>query len=161
MKPLKLLNDLITAVAGLTLGFMTIMVMLQVFYRYVLEAPFPESQEIAVYAMVWVVMLGSTIAVYKKSHIAVNILVDRLSPNAAFAVRLVAYIALAVFFYLLISEGWALTMRSMRQMSPSTGIPVGYVMVSVPFSSAVSLLYVIEQFVLDCRDFAERLRARK
>ncbi len=89
MKPLKLLNDLITAVAGLTLGFMTIMVMLQVFYRYVLEAPFPESQEIAVYAMVWVVMLGSTIAVYKKSHIAVNILVDRLSPNAAFAVRLV------------------------------------------------------------------------
>ena len=161
MKILKILNDLITAIAGLVLGFMTVMVMLQVFYRYVLEAPFPESQEIAVYSMVWVVMLGSTIAVYKKSHIAVNFLVDRLPENAAFFVRLIAYAALAVFFYLLITEGWALTMRSMRQMSPSTGIPVGYVMISIPFSSAVSLLYVFEQFVLDCKAFVERMRATK
>ena len=157
MKPLKWLNTLIMAFSGLTLAFMTIMVLLQVLYRYVLKLPFPESQELAIYAMVYVVMFGSTIAVYNKSHIAVTFLVDKCPASLKLLCKIVAYCALIVFYYLLITEGYALSMRSMMQSSPSTGIPVGYVVASIPISSAISLLYILEQFYGDVKDhFAAR-----
>ncbi len=145
MKILKWLNYLIMGFSGLALAFMTIMVLLQVFYRDALKMPFPESQELAIYAMVYVVMFGSTIAVYKKTHIAVNFIVDKFPVSLEFICRMIAYCALILFFYLLITEGWTLTLRSMRQSSPSTGIPVGYIVASIPISSAISILYVLEQ----------------
>ena len=51
------------------------------------------------------------------------------------------------------TEGWALTMRSMRQMSPTTGIPVGYIMGTIPVTAGISILYVLEQFYLDVKGF--------
>lgn len=153
MKPLKLLNSAVEAFTALVLAFMTILVLLQVIYRYVLSIPFPESQELAVYAMVYIVTFGSTIAVYRKSHIAVNFVVDNCPPKLALIVRCIAYISLLVFFYLLVSEGWALTMRSMRQMSPTTGIPVGYIMGTIPVTAAISILYVLEQLYMDVKGF--------
>lgn len=153
MKPLKILNDIVTAFTGLVLAFMTILVLLQVVYRYILAQPFPESQELAIYAMVYVVMFGSTIAIYKKTHIAVSFVVDHCPPTLAFVVRCVAYIALLVFFYLLATEGWALTLRSMLQRSPSTGIPVGYIMGSIPVTAVISILYVAEQFYDEVKQF--------
>ena len=153
MKPLKLLNSAVEAFTALVLAFMTILVLLQVVYRYVLSIPFPESQELAVYAMVYIVTFGSTIAVYRKSHIAVNFVVDNCPPKLALIVRCIAYISLLVFFYLLVSEGWALPMRSMRQMSPTTGIPVGYIMGTIPVTAAISILYVLEQLYMDVKGF--------
>ena len=52
-----------------------------------------------------------------------------------------------VFFYLLLDYGWTLTQRSMLQMSPSTGIPVGYIVISIPFSAALSIIYIIKQVI--------------
>ena len=151
MKPLKLLNSAVEAFTALVLAFMTILVLLQVVYRYVLSIPFPESQELAVYAMVYIVTFGSTIAVYRKSHIAVNFVVDNCPPKLALIVRCIAYISLLVFFYLLVSEGGALTRRPMRQMSPTTGIPVGYIMGTIPVTAAISILYVLEQIYMDVK----------
>ncbi len=151
MKLLSWLNKLIMAFSGLMLGLMTVLVILQVFWRYVLEMPFPQSQELAIYAMVYVVMFGSTIAVYNKTHIAVNFIVERVPAKFAFILRMTAYVMLIIFFYLLIKEGWALSLRAMRQLSPTTGIPVGYIMASVPISSAISMLYVFGQMYTDIK----------
>ena len=101
--------------------------------------------------MVYVVMFGSTIAVYKKSHIAVNLLVEKLPDSISFWVKMLAYAIIIYFFYLLITQGWALSLRSMRQSSPTTDIPVGYIVASIPISSAISLVYILEQVYLDIR----------
>lgn len=144
MRYFDYLNKAVTFLTGLMLGVMTLLVLAQVFFRYVLEAPFPEGQELSVYAMVYVVMFGSTIAVYKKSHIAVTFVVEKFPPAFKFTLRLVAYATMIAFFGLLIWHGWFLMLRSMRQISPSTGIPVGYIVASLPISSAVSVLYILK-----------------
>jgi len=147
MKILDLLNRVVTWFTALILAFMTIMVMLQVIFRYVLSLPFPESQELAVYAMVYVVTFGSSIAVHNHSHVAVTFIVEKFPSMLNFVARMCMYVAMVVFFGLLIKYGWDISLRAMRQLSPSTGIPVGYVMMSIPISSVISLLYVLEQFV--------------
>ena len=153
MKILNTVNSAITTLAALALAVMTVLVLLQIFYRYVLDVPFPESQELSVYAMVFVVMLGSTIAVRKKTHIAVEFVVDKLPAVPGTCVRIVAYLAIIVFFALLMTQGWNLTLRSMLQRSPTTGIPVGYIVASIPVSSFISILYVCEHLFSELRRF--------
>jgi len=43
-------------------GTMTVVVLAGVFFRYVLEAPLPWSEELARYLMVWGASLGASVA---------------------------------------------------------------------------------------------------
>ncbi|MGE4297100.1 MAG: TRAP transporter small permease [Desulfovibrionaceae bacterium] len=151
MKILERLNELIRNLSALSLGFMTILVIVQVFYRYVLNDPLSATQELSIYAMIYVVMLGCTIAVRKKTHIAVDALVGLLPARPALAIRMTSYCVMLFFFVVLLKEGSTLTMRSMLQMSPSTGIPLGYVVFSIPLCSGISILYILEHMLRDCR----------
>lgn len=132
---------------------MTVLVLIGIVCRYCLSIPFPEGQELAIYAMVYVVMFGSTCAVYNKTHIAVTFLVEKFPLNVRLFVRLLSYAAMIIFFYLLLDYGWTLTQRSMMQMSPSTGIPVGYIVISIPISAAISIVYIIKQIYEEIQNY--------
>ncbi|MBG0790995.1 MAG: TRAP transporter small permease [Desulfovibrionaceae bacterium] len=149
MKLLELLNRLIRDLSGIALGFMTLLVLVQVFYRYVLNSPLSETQELSIYAMVYVVMLGCTIAVRNKTHIAVDLVGRMLPPRFAWGMRQFSYCIMLFFFGVLLTTGWKLTTRSMLQMSPSTGIPLGYVVFSIPLCAGISILYILEQMFRD------------
>ncbi len=153
MKALKLLNSVVTSLTAVMLAFMTVLVLLQVIFRYVLSLPFPESQELAVYAMVYVVTFGSSIAVYNKSHVAVSFIAEKCPKSVQYLLRVLTCVAMAVFFALLVKYGIDLTLRSMLQRGTSTGIPVGYVVASIPASAAISLLYALGMLVDETRAF--------
>lgn len=141
------LNNWVQNLSAILLGIMTILVITQIFFRYILGNPLGETQELSIYAMVWVIMLGSTIAVRNKTHIAVNYFVELLPQNLTNIVNKICYMLTLVFFVILTQQGWALMTRAMLQNSPSTGIPVGYVVASIPFCAAISILYILEQMV--------------
>ena len=141
------LNNWIQNLSAILLVIMTILVITQIFFRYILGNPLGETQELSIYAMVWVIMLGSTIAVRNKTHIAVNYFVELLPLNLTNIVNKICYMLTLVFFVILTQQGWALMTRAMLQNSPSTGIPVGYVVASIPFCAAISILYILEQMV--------------
>ena len=128
---------------------MTILIIIQVFYRYVLNSPLSETQELSIYAMVYVVMLGCTIAVRNKTHIAVDFIGNLLPPRLAWVMRQLSYCIMLFFFFVLLTNGWKLTVRSMMQMSPSTGIPLGYIMFSIPLCAGISILYILEHMLRD------------
>ncbi len=149
MNILEKLNEFIKNLSAIALGFMTVLVIVQVFFRYVLNHPLSETQELSIYAMVYVVMLGCTIAVRNKTHIAVDALVNLLPERVGWFVRKICFCVMLFFFAVLLKDGWSLTLRSMLQMSPSTGIPLGYVMFSIPLCAAISILYVLEHMLRD------------
>jgi TRAP-type C4-dicarboxylate transport system permease small subunit len=69
--------------------------------------------------------------------------------------RQVSYGIMLAFFGVLMVQGWKLTVRSMLQNSPSTGLPVGYVAFSIPLCAAISMLYIVEHMVRDARQARE------
>jgi len=149
LKALELLNKIIVNLSAAFLGIMTVLVLIQVFFRYVLNNPLSESQELSIYAMIYVVMLGCTIAVRNKTHIAVEIIIDILPDKLSNYLRSLTYIVMISFFGVLLAQGWTLTVRSMLQKSPSTGIPVGYISFSIPLCAFISILYLIEHLIKD------------
>lgn len=151
MRHLDLLNRTIQNLSAAFLAVMTVLVLVQVFFRYVLNDPLGATQELAIYCMAWVIMLGATIAVRHRTHIGVNFFVDRLPGALQTTARWTGYLLVIGFFVILCKEGWTLTERAMLQTSPSSGIPVGWVVLAIPLCSAIAVLYVVEQMLLDTR----------
>lgn len=151
MAPLNGLNKIIGIVAGLALFAMMVLVLMQIFYRYCLEIPLPQSQELAIFAMIYVTMFGCAMAVRNRTHVAVNFLVDRYPPRTAEWLRLFAYLVTIVFFGLLCWEGITLALRSMAQKATATGIPNGYIVAAVPLGAALSILFLLQHLANSVR----------
>lgn len=149
MKFLDGLNRIIGILAGISLAVMTILVLLQILFRFCLGIPFPESQELAVYSMVYVTMLGSVMAIRNRTHVAVNFFVDLFPSHLANITRIIAYLLTVAFFCLLTWQGWLLTLRSMTQKSTVTGIPTGYIVISIPVASVVAIIFLAPH-IMEC-----------
>ncbi len=97
----------ISSLAGHT-GMVGIFAMLlltnyDIFSRYVFNKPVLFSDEIGGYLLVFMCFMGSAITLKEGRHIAVDILIERLGPNALNRIKIitsfVSLVVLIVFFY--------------------------------------------------------------
>lgn len=151
MRVFDRINQAVRILTGILMGIMTVLVLIDVFWRYMLNSPLGWPQELSVMCMVWIVMLGTATAVRKRSHIAVTMVVDAVPPALKRFMVLFSYGVQLIVFYLVATQGWAVAIRAMRQLSTITGIPQGYVAGAVPVCGALCMLYIIEQAWLGIR----------
>lgn len=89
---------------------MAAVVFLQFFSRYVLNDSVAWTEEIARYLLIWVTFVGGAVAMRRRSHIAVEVLLHFLSPPAVrvlgflIDVLVVGFVALLSWYAILITE---------------------------------------------------------
>lgn len=130
--------------------FMTVVTLLQVFFRFVIYMPFPASEELARFSMIWMAMLGCVVALRLGRHLGVRVLVDRL-PSGLYD-RWMApciQIVMMVFFGLIAVQGWDLALRNSGQLSPALEISMFYPYLAVPVGGALMWLVVFADFLHD------------
>jgi len=121
---------------------MTIMIFLQVVFRYMLKAPLSFSEELARYMFIWSVAMGSALALRKRKHIGVEVFVEWLPVRARDQVKILGSLLNLAFFGLLIWYGFVMVGATMEQQSPGILLPMGYVYLAIPSSGIV--LFVCE-----------------
>ncbi|QJT08778.1 TRAP transporter small permease [Oceanidesulfovibrio marinus] len=129
---------------------MTIIILLQVFFRFVIYAPFPWSEEIARFIMIWMAMFGSVIAFRRGRHIGVRFVVERL-PVGVYDRFIAPVVQLTTisFLALLAWQGWQLAYRSRFQVSPAFDLPMIYPYLAVPVGMTMMVLDVLGDFLHD------------
>ena len=127
---------------------MTVMIFLQVIYRYVLGESLSFSEELARYMFIWSVAMGSALALRTRSHIGVEILVERLPASMAKPAKVLACVLSLVFYGMLIWYGFEMVSETMDQESAALELPMGYVYLAVPLSAIVLFICEIKN-VLD------------
>ena len=148
---------LVVAFAVLTLD-----VLWGVFSRYVLGAQSRWTEELAIYVLVWVSLLGASVTYGEKGHLGVDYFVGKMDPAAqrlaAFAVEL-----LVLFFaaFALVYGGWALVLDRLQagQVAPALGVPVGYLYLGAPLSGLFFVSFCISNLVDLARGSGERNQA--
>ena len=95
-------NDAVVVVLFLA---MTITVIIQVFFRFVIQSPLRWTEELARYLMIWLVLMASAIAVRKRSPLQVDGLATSLPQKAKSILSAVVNLFTVVFF-LYISSFW-------------------------------------------------------
>src|SRR5690606_38063623 len=96
------INKVIMLLIGLFAILMSIVIIFQVFSRYVLDYSLTWSEELARYLMVWSIFLGAALALRKKSLIAVEVISENLPYQVRRVLKIVVYVICLFFFILLL-----------------------------------------------------------
>jgi TRAP-type C4-dicarboxylate transport system permease small subunit len=123
---MKRVNDVCEIVAGLMLTVMTLAIFLQVVYR-AFGSGIDWSEELARFLQIALVLLGTSICAHYGSNIAIDTLIQKVAP--AWRRRLLITVDLLSLwlFFEMVRYGLMALQITIRQISPSLGIPLGVV----------------------------------
>lgn len=121
-----------------------------VFSRYALGEQTRWTEELAVYLLVWISLLGAALTFREKGHLGVDYFVGKLDPSARrLSAIIVEVIVFAFSAFALVHGGWNLVEKTLAsgQVLPALNLPMGYVYSVVPISGIVFCLFAIEHLL--------------
>lgn len=141
--------DLLARVAGflsiVCLSVMTLAIIVNVFFRYVLNAPLAWPPELSRFLMVAVTLLAAGLALRKGAHVGVTVLVTLLPIRAQAVVFTVNSLLMAGFLAILLWQGYILAFsEGPRQTAPSLGISMMFAFIPLPLGAALMLVHLVE-----------------
>lgn len=152
MKVLKRINDFLgwieMAVLGLFVAVMFAVVFGQVFFRYVLNAPSPWTEELARYLFIWISMIGAAYGVKQQSHFGFEMLVKKLSPRAQTAGHYAVQLCMGILVFVLIYYGLRMLKIVSFQITPALQIPMRYVYYSLPVSGVLMGFHLVYNLLM-------------
>lgn len=157
----KGLTKLLELAVILVMAILVLDVLWGVFSRYILGAQSRWTEELATFLLVWVSLLGASVAFASKSHLGVDYFVGKLDPQARSLVEVAANILVAFFAVAAFIWGGSVLVKetlAANQISPAMGIKVGYVYLAVPISGVFIVIFAIEtiaEILSGKREFTE------
>lgn len=141
----KGMNFLLSRIAALLLIAMTLLVLYQVFTRYVLSSPSDFTEEVVRYLLMWTGFIGAAYAFSTRQHMALVFIRDKLTPERKKI--LMAFIDLIILLFavfVMVIGGTKLAFSAAREFSALLGISRGIVYSMAPISGVfITLAQVI------------------
>jgi TRAP-type C4-dicarboxylate transport system permease small subunit len=133
----------LTAVSVTLLASYFVLVLLQVFFRYVLNESLFWAEELVRGAMLWGIMLSSALVAAARAHIRVEVLELMLPPRGQRAVMWIANVFTLAFCLTLLWAGIQFIARTRMQQSPVLDVPKWTVYLAIPVGAAFESLLMI------------------
>lgn len=122
---------------------MSIVVMLQIIFRFLIKIPFPWSEELARYLMIWMGMLGAFVALREERHIGVSLLVEKLPEAVGSKVMVMVQVATMAFLVIVARYGFSLAMFNSTQLSPAMQVSMALPYMAIPVGSSLMTLELL------------------
>ena len=128
---------------------MTLIVFLQVFFRFVVKGSLPWSEELARYVMIWAVFFGASMGAKTGAHIGVEAFVNFFPKNIRRLMIIVSAAFTQVFCVIvcILSLQVAFRIFEMEQVSPAMEIPMYIPYLSVPVGAILMSLHFMQAAV--------------
>lgn len=139
-------------------GFMVVVVFLQVIFRFILHASLPWSEEASRYIMIWIALLGASVGLRHKAHIGVEALFNYLGTAKRRLFSLLIGFVQVYFFCAMIFYACNILKVVIKQKSPAMEISMGLPYSSLIVGGGLMLLYSVEflgNTIKDCRSLRE------
>ncbi|GAB7386588.1 TRAP transporter small permease [Bacillaceae bacterium] len=130
----------IKAVLVLLMALIVFTVSYGVFTRYVVNAAAPWTGELAGYTLIWITFLGSAWAVFEKSHIAFDSLVEKLPCPYYVLIQLLFNGMMLLFVSLLTYYGWIVTVNAIHDNTMTLPFTKGVVYAALPISGIIMII---------------------
>lgn len=139
----RLLSRLVESLVILIAGIIVAIVTAEVALRYLFSHSMIFTEELSRYLMVWIVFLGSALAIRDGSHIHIQILVKRLDPRMQQIVKLAAYALIIAFLVFITVEGLKILPRQLQQMCITIDISLFYFYLAIPVGSILMIIFLL------------------
>ncbi|MDG1896684.1 MAG: TRAP transporter small permease [Fuerstiella sp.] len=148
---------LLKVVITLLMGLMIIPVLLQIISRYTGVIPrYIWTEEIARFCFVWIIMIGSMIAVRDGAHFDVDLLPAPETPQQEAVGRLIVHTAMTMLALMFAWYGYDFAKFGWLQKSEMSGINMLSIYVSFPLAGVTWIVFLAEMIVADVRIIAGR-----
>jgi TRAP-type transport system small permease protein len=129
--------------------FMTVEVIVAVFFRYALDAPIKWGEELARLLMVWAGLLGVSIALKDGDHIGLEVLTGRLSGKSLAWCNLITHFLVGAFLVVLVVWGIQISKAAWGTFLPALQIKWTWSHAAVPVTAAIQLIHLIGMVIDD------------
>lgn len=136
----KALEKLLIAI----ISCMFVLVLLQVFTRFVLDAPLSWTEELARYLMVWMGFLGAGIGLKYGLHMSLGILSDRLRGKTKLVMHVLSHVLTLSIGVLICVYGYKIMLSGRERLSMALQFKMQYVFVIIPISGVIIILNCLE-----------------
>ena len=160
----KFLDQSLEILVMIAFGVLVIDVLWQVFTRYVLNHPSSWTEELAIFLLIWVALLGAAVALGRGAHLGIDYFVNKLPPRTHVLVDVFIFLCVALFSFLVMILGGIELVKvtlALQQKSPALGIDMGYVYLAVPISGFFMVLYSVLELIGRVRLFMKGPEALK
>jgi len=132
---------------------MTVIVIVQVFCRYVLGFSIFWSEELARYLLVWITFLGGSVAFKRAELASINLIVDRLPARLSSVVSIISQVIVLIFLLVATQYGFkqAFAPSVLTQVSPAMRLPMKYAYLAVPVGFGIMILHCLDKLLNDVR----------
>lgn len=137
----RVLQGLLTAL----IAVMIVPVTLQIFSRFVDFVPrYIWTEEAARFCLVWLIMIGATIAVRDGAHFDVDVLPAPRTAKSKAVARIVVHVAVFLVALIFIAFGWRFAEFGWQQSSEMTGINMLWIHAAWPLAGICWFLFLLE-----------------
>jgi C4-dicarboxylate transporter DctQ subunit len=131
---------------------MTVVVFLQVVYRYVLAQPLYWSEELARYLFVWLSILGATLGLQKRGHFGLDVFFRMFPKKMKQSMRSFIYLLMGIVIFVILVQGITLVQKTASQESPAMGISMSWAYACLPVGGALMAIHLMVIFLKDWRN---------
>ncbi len=130
-------------------SLMTLVVVSQVFCRYVLNSSLFWSEELARYLLVWLTFLGAAVAYWRGMHPGVDLIYSRLGSQAKLFNRLLVHLLCLFFFFIIIRYGIEFAYFVRLQTTPALMLPKWIIFSIIPASGLLLSLHGLAMLLFE------------
>jgi len=148
---MKKISDLLSKIiCSLLCVFIIVLVavtFLQVLCRFVFHIPIVWSEEVVRMGFVWLIFLGSAIAVKEGTHLNLDILVSEFNEKWQYIIRIIVLCLIFIAAGIICYGGFNYVIRNLSKTAVTMPIPSNFVYISAPISGVLMLFFAIEQLI--------------
>jgi TRAP-type transport system small permease protein len=148
----RVLQFVITAL----IAVMIVPVTLQIFSRFFDFIPrYIWTEEVARFCLMWLIMLGATIAVRDGTHFDVDVLPAPRTARGKAISRIIVHVAMLLVALIFVAFGWRFAAFGYDQSSEMTGINMLSIHIAWPLAGICWTLFLLEKIRDDMKLYAD------
>lgn len=159
---LELFSLFLRVTIGVLVGLLTIPVGMQVISRYTGIIPvYLWTEELATFIFVWIVMLGSMLAVWDRTHFDVHVIPEAVSPLGRLLQQGFVHVAVTTFALIFIWYGIGYTQFGAIQNSVMLRMNMALTYVTVPVAGVGWALFSLRHLAEEIALYRHQIRSAK
>ena len=132
------MDKILSIACAVLLTFMTVLVLIQVFSRYILNSPVAFTEELVRYSLIWTGFIGAAYAFSTREHMSLTLIRDKIHRQGVLVVIDGLILLMAIFVFTI--GGFKLAVSASREFSALLGIPRSLVYSIAPISGVFIVL---------------------
>ena len=139
----KMFKTMMTILLVTIFSSIFLVTLLQVFFRYVLNAPLMWTEEVARYLFIWGVVLATGLGLQKGTHLGIDYFIDFLPKKIISIIKIISDVLIIGFSSVITVFGFDLLLKVSSNLTPALKISLGFVYAAIPIGGLLWIMYSI------------------